>query len=73
MHKCSMEKEIDCMYTLTLDQEQHEALKEILECSLSELHSEIVHTDNRCYKQALKDRKEVLLRTLNGLQSAAAD
>ena len=61
------------MFTLTLDQEEHEALKEILECSLSELHTEIVHTDNRCFRQALKDRKEVLQRMLNGLHSAAAD
>jgi len=61
------------MYTLTLDQEERETLKDILECSLSELHTEIVHTDNRCFKQALKDRKEVLLRMLNGLQSTAAD
>ena len=59
------------MYTLSLNSEEQETLRELLECSLSELHSEIVHTDNRCYKQALKDRKEVLLRMLNGLQPAA--
>ena len=61
------------MFTLTLDQEERETLKDILECSLSELHTEIVHTDNRCFRQALKDRKEVLQRMLNGLHSAAAD
>ena len=61
------------MYTLSLDQEEHEALRDVLECSLSELHSEIVHTDNRCYKQALKDRKEVLQRMLNDLQVPTTD
>ena len=59
------------MYTLTLDIVERDTLKELLECSLSELHTEIVHTDNRCFKQALKDRKEVLLRMLNELQPSA--
>jgi hypothetical protein len=59
------------MYTLTLDIVERDTLKELLECSLSELHTEIVHTDNRCFKQALKDRKEVLLRMLNELQPPA--
>lgn len=56
------------MITLTLDDHEQEVLADILECTLSELHSEIVHTDNRCFKQALKDRKELLLRLLSELQ-----
>ena len=59
------------MITITLDDQEQETLKEILECTLSDLHSEIVHTDNRCYKQALKDRKELLLRLLSELQPSA--
>jgi hypothetical protein len=45
------------MIRITLDDQEQEILKEILECTVSDLHSEIVHTDDRCYKQALKDRK----------------
>ena len=60
------------MITLTLDDQEQEILREILECTLSDLHSEIVHTDNRCYKQALKDRKELLLRLLSELQTPAS-
>jgi hypothetical protein len=59
------------MYTLNLTQEQQEMLIELLECSLSEIHSEIVHTDNWCFKDILKHRKQVmqeLLQTLNQIQ-----
>ena len=59
------------MITLTLNDQEQEVLKDILECTLSELHSEIVHTDNLCFKQALKDRKELLLRLLSELQQPA--
>lgn len=61
------------MYTITLTREEQETLKEILECSLSEIHSEIVHTDNWCFKDTLKKRKQVmlgLLDTLNYVQPA---
>lgn len=59
------------MYTVTLTSEQHAVLLDLLECALSELHSEIVHTDNRCLKDALKDRKhnlQEMIETLRLLQ-----
>ena len=59
------------MITLTLNDQEQEILKDILECTLSDLHSEIVHTDNLCFKAALKDRKELLLRLLSKLQQPA--
>jgi succinate dehydrogenase flavin-adding protein (antitoxin of CptAB toxin-antitoxin module) len=62
------------MYTLNLTEEEKQTLINLLECSLEDLHSEIVHTDNRCYKQALKDRKQLviqLLENLRKLQSAS--
>ena len=63
------------MYTVTLTSEQHALLLDILDCAVSELHSEIVHTDNLCLKDALKDRKHLLqemLKTLKSLQSNPA-
>lgn len=57
------------MYTVTLTSEQHTVLLDILECAVSELHTEIVHTDNRCLKDALKDRKHILQEMLEVLRS----
>jgi hypothetical protein len=45
------------MYTLILESEERDALITLLECALSDLHTEIVHTDNRCYKEALIDQR----------------
>lgn len=56
------------MYTLTISHDEKQALLEILECSLSELHSEIVHTENHCFKKTLKERKQVLVTLRNSLQ-----
>jgi hypothetical protein len=57
------------MYTVTLTSEQHDVLLDLLECAVSELHTEIVHTDNRCMKDALKDRKHILQQLLDVLRS----
>lgn len=57
------------MYTVTLTAEQHAILLDILECAVVELHSEIVHTDNFCLKDALKDRKHLLQELLDALRS----
>jgi hypothetical protein len=51
------------MYTVTLNSEQIQVLKDVLECSLTELHTEIHHTDSRCYKETLKER-EAMMRSL---------
>jgi len=56
------------MYTVTLTSEQHAVLLDLLECALSELHTEIVHTDNRCLKDALKDRKHTLQEMIEALR-----
>jgi hypothetical protein len=59
------------MITITLDDQDQEILQDVLECTVSDLHSEIVYTDNRGGKQALKDRKELLLRLLSEPQLSA--
>jgi hypothetical protein len=57
------------MYTVTLTSEQQAVLLDILNCAISELHSEIVHTDNWCLKDALKDRKHILQELVEVLRS----
>jgi hypothetical protein len=57
------------MYTVTLTSEQHLMLLDILDCAVADLHTEIVHTDNRCMKDALKDRKHLLQEILESLRS----
>jgi len=57
------------MYTVTLTSEQHLMLLDILDCAVADLHTEIVHTDNRCMKDALKDRKHLLQEMLETLRS----
>ena len=57
------------MYTVTLTSEQHLMLLDILYCAIADLHTEIVHTDNRCMKDALKDRKHLLQELLESLRS----
>jgi hypothetical protein len=56
------------MYALNLSIEEHQALLEVLESSISELHSQIVHTDRYDYKKLLKNRKQVLVGLLKDLQ-----
>jgi hypothetical protein len=57
------------MYTLMLTSEQHQILLDILECAVSEIHTEIIHTDNRCMKDALKDRKHILQEMLDAFRA----
>jgi hypothetical protein len=57
------------MYTVTLTSEQQLMLLDILDCAVADLHTEIVHTDNRCMKDALKDRKHLLQEILESLRS----
>jgi len=56
------------MFTLTISQEEQQALRELLECSLRELQSEIVRTDSHCFKKALKERKQVLISLLESIK-----
>ncbi len=57
------------MYTVTLNSEQIQILQDVLECSLSELHTEIHHTDSRCFKEQLKEREAILQNLLQMLAS----
>ena len=57
------------MYTVTLTSEQQAVLLDILDCAIAELHTEIVHTDSHCLKDALKDRKHILQELVEVLRS----
>lgn len=59
------------MTTIALQDDERDVLAEVLEKSLSGLIDEIAHTDNRDYKEFLKQRKETLLNIQKRLQSGA--
>lgn len=61
------------MFTLTLTSEQLKVLEALLECSVDELHSEIVRTDNRCFRENLKERKHLLQELLDEVRSLASE
>ncbi len=56
------------MYTLNLTHEQQQALQALLENSISDIHTQIVRADSHGFKQALKDRKEILTGMLNAVK-----
>jgi hypothetical protein len=58
------------MYNLNLSIEERQALMDVLECSISELHTQIIHTDRYDFKMLLKDRKQVLLKMLDDTRDA---
>lgn len=60
------------MYSLNLSNEEQQALKDVLENSISDLHSQIVRTDRYDFKRMLIERKKVLLGLLNTLQEEHA-
>jgi hypothetical protein len=60
------------MYNLNLNGEEYQALTEMLECSISQIHSEIIHTDHRELKEMLKNRKQVLVNMLESVRSMQA-
>jgi hypothetical protein len=57
------------MYSVNFNGEEFQALKDVLECTISELHSEIVHTDERELRCMLKNRKQVLVKMLENVRS----
>jgi hypothetical protein len=57
------------MYTVELNSEQIQVLKDVLECSLSELHTEIHHTDSRCFREQLRERESLMQDLLQMLAS----
>ncbi|RPI83869.1 MAG: hypothetical protein EHM41_14845 [Chloroflexi bacterium] len=48
------------MLNLNLSNEETKVLADVIECCISELRGEIVHTDNWEFKAELKQRKEML-------------
>ena len=59
------------MFTLNLSIDEHQALLELLECSISELHSEIIHTDRCDFKELLRARKRTLVQLLETLKTTS--
>lgn len=57
------------MYTINLSIEERQTLVDVLECTISELHSEIVHTDRCEFKEAHKSRKHTLVQLLDSLNN----
>jgi hypothetical protein len=55
------------MLQLDLNPEEKEILISILDSCLSDLRMEISDTDSQDYRDVLKQRKEVLLKTLGAL------
>ena len=58
------------MITLELDAGDAEVLTEALQSYLSELHTEIAHTDTYDYREMLKERRAALRRVLATLEES---
>jgi len=58
----------DYMSTLKLTPDENQLLQELLESALSDLRVEIVSTDRIEYKEALKERKSLIMDMLEKLQ-----
>jgi hypothetical protein len=54
---------------LHLDEEEKKILLELLDTCISDLRQEIAGTDNINYKSMLKQRKQVLIKLFQALQS----
>lgn len=48
------------MFQLELNEREHQALAEALKSFLSELRTEVSHTDRQAYRKQLKDQEEVI-------------
>ena len=58
------------MDTISLTEPETTALRDVVQSYLSELHTEISHTDDRDFKTALRQRQELLQSTLDKLAAA---
>ncbi len=58
------------MIQINLDEEEKITLLQLLENCISDLRVEIGATDNMMYKEMLKNKKLVLLKLQDALQSA---
>lgn len=59
------------MSKLNLTADEQRVLTEVLQHAISELHSEIVHTDDFDYRQMLKDRRRTLRGVLEAIEEPA--
>jgi hypothetical protein len=60
------------MDALNLTADEATTLRDVVQSYVSELHTEISHTDDREFKAALKKRRELLQGVLGKLSSAVA-
>ena len=58
------------MDAIELAESETTALRDVIQNTLSELHSEISHTDDRDFKGALRKRQELLQSVLDKLGAA---
>lgn len=58
------------MITIELNQAEIAILMEMIDTCISDLHSEIHHTDSYDFKEILKQRKEVLSKLRRQLQQS---
>lgn len=56
------------MFQLELDPQEKQALIEALQSFLSELRTEVSHTDRQVYRQRLKDQEQVLHKVLERME-----
>jgi hypothetical protein len=57
------------MITLKLDEQEQQALVEVLEREIPNLRREIHHTDDRAYRDFLKAREQLLERLLTRMKT----
>ncbi len=58
------------MNAIELTESEASTLRDVIQNYLSELHSEISHTDDRDFKAALRKRQELLQSVFDKLPSA---
>jgi hypothetical protein len=56
--------------TITLDEEQQAVLLDQLDCCIDELHTEIMDTDRREYRELLKKRRDLVRHILDSIREA---
>ena len=61
------------MIRIELSNEEQELLQAALSGYAADLHSEIVHTDRREFKEVLKHRRDVIEHLLDALRPAEAE
>ena len=60
------------MDAIELTEAEASTLRDVVQCSLTELHTEISHTDDREFKAALRRRQELLQAVREKLSAVEA-